>query len=105
MIDRKFLAEWVSDIEKAIPSLTEPAEQSVRERLARQLEWLTAASESEHELVNLLRHAYRSIPEDRKGRSRCIDYDPAGSTYEFTEYEWSVRSREILGIMHEPTGI
>lgn len=57
------------------------------------------------ELLDLLRTAYGRVPAQAKGRSRCVDYDPAGSTYEFTEHEWSARIRAILGIKHEPTGI
>jgi len=57
------------------------------------------------ELKALLKECYSRVPEARKGRERVIDYDPAGSTYEFTEYEWSKRAREILGITWEPNGI
>lgn len=57
------------------------------------------------EFKELLKSAYSKIPEDRKGITRCIDYDPAGSTYEFTEYPWSKRIREILKIEYEPSGI
>lgn len=57
------------------------------------------------QLRGLLTRAYRSLPEDRKGRTRCIDPDPAGSTYEFTEYDWSREIRALLGFRYEPTGI
>ena len=57
------------------------------------------------ELLELLREAYRRIPQDRLGKAICIDYDPAGSTYEFEEYEWSKEIRKLLNITFEPTGI
>jgi len=57
------------------------------------------------ELISLLREAYSRVPEARLGTTRCVDYDPAGSTYEFTEADWSRRTREILRIVFEPTGI
>lgn len=57
------------------------------------------------EVIQLLRECYGRVPENRKGTTRCVDYDPAGSTYEFTEHEWSKKTRELLGIEYEPTGI
>jgi hypothetical protein len=57
------------------------------------------------ELLELLKAAYANVPDSRKGLRRCVEYDPAGSTYEFTEYEWSKRIRAILGFRHEPTGV
>ena len=59
----------------------------------------------DEEVLNLLREVYRCVPENRLGTSKCVDYDPAGSTYEFNEHEWSRRVRELLGIKYEPTGI
>lgn len=38
--DLAFLDAWIADVEKAIPSLTAPAEQPVRARLTRQLDLL-----------------------------------------------------------------
>lgn len=57
------------------------------------------------ELKLLLREAYTRVRSERLGETRCVDYDPASSTYEFTEKPWSVRTREILGIQYEPTGM
>lgn len=58
------------------------------------------------ELLGLLRKAYEAASPSRLGTSRCIDYDPAaGSTYEFTEHEWSKQARKLLGIKAEPGGI
>lgn len=57
------------------------------------------------ELIELLRRAYGAVPTKRLGQSRCIEFDPAGSTYEFTEHDWSKRIREILGYEHGPSGI
>ena len=56
------------------------------------------------ELYEFLSETYRRIPERQLGRMVCVQYDPAGSEYEFTEYEWSKRVREILGIDIEPQG-
>lgn len=56
-------------------------------------------------VAELLKHAYSAVPENRKGRTRCIDPDPAGGTYDFLEHEWSVKARQILGLKYEPTGI
>ena len=66
--------------------------------LSKQDEALTAITE-------LLRLAYGCIESKRLGRTRCTDIDPAGNTYEFTEHEWSIKARAILGITYEPTGI
>ena len=57
------------------------------------------------ELRDLLKQSYAVADRRRLGITKCVQYDPAGSTYEFTEHEWSKRIREILGITHEPTGI
>lgn len=57
------------------------------------------------ELIELLKECYNRIPRTDLGKSACIDYDPAGSTYSFTEYEWSIRVREILGYKYEPSGV
>lgn len=57
------------------------------------------------ELLELLREAYNRVPEDRKGTTKLVDFDPAGSTYEFHESTWSKRTRELLGITWEPTGL
>lgn len=65
----------------------------------------TATTDDPAELKTLLKEAYNRLPENRKGRTRAVDNDPAGSTYEFTEYEWSKRIREILNIVWEPSGI
>lgn len=62
-------------------------------------------NEQQVELISLLREAYTRIPSNRLGKTECVDYDPAGSTYEFTEFEWSKRIREILAIQYEPTGL
>lgn len=56
------------------------------------------------ELERLLREAYRRVPSRSLGSTRCTEVDPAGNTYEFTEYPWSVRIRQILGIDSEPQG-
>jgi hypothetical protein len=61
--------------------------------------------EERNTLLRLLRECYSRIPSNRLGKTRCIDPDPAGSTYEFTEYEWSKEVRQILGITYEPDGI
>lgn len=60
---------------------------------------------SETELLQLLRETYQRVPENRKGITSIVDFDPAGNTYEFTEYEWSKKVREILKIIYEPTGL
>lgn len=60
---------------------------------------------SEPELLTLLRKCYAAVPDSRKGSTKIIDYDPAGSTYEFTEHEWSKKIRLILDIKHEPLGV
>lgn len=60
---------------------------------------------TEEELKLLLRECYSRIPSARLGVTKLVDYDPAGSTYEFTEYDWSIKVREILGIKYEPSGI
>jgi len=60
---------------------------------------------SKEELIELLKWAYGRIPSKRLGESKLIDYDPAGSTYEFTEFEQSKKIRELLGYKHEPSGI
>lgn len=57
------------------------------------------------ELKKLLREAYNRVPEHRKGETKIVEYDSAGNTYEFTEYGWSKRVREIFDIVWEPTGI
>ena len=59
----------------------------------------------ENELLGLLHEAYRRVPDRSKGRTVCVDPDPAGGTYEFTEHDWSKRIRELLGITYEPTGV
>ena len=56
-------------------------------------------------LEYLLKECYSRIPPSRLGKTIMVDYDPAGSTYEFTEFEWSKRVREILGIKYEPDGV
>lgn len=57
------------------------------------------------ELKQLLKDCYGRISSNRLEKTKLVDHDPAGSTYEFTEFEWSKRVREILGYDYEPTGI
>lgn len=57
------------------------------------------------ELKDLLSKCYGKLPSARLGQTSLVDFDPAGSTYSFEEYDWSKRVREILNIKYEPTGI
>lgn len=48
-------------------------------------------------LEEALRTALAYVPDDRKVVRKCINYDPAGSTYEETEAEWFTQALQALG--------
>jgi hypothetical protein len=48
-------------------------------------------------LEDALRTVLAYVPDDRKAVRKCIDYDPAGNTYEETEAEWFTQARQALG--------
>lgn len=54
------------------------------------------------ELKELLKTCYNRIVGERKYNRKTVEVDPAGCTYEYTELEWSIRIREILGYIDEP---
>jgi hypothetical protein len=74
MTDSQLIAAWITDIERAIPTLTAPIEQSVRTRLETQLALLRRVQELEREVARLRGYAqhtpecsinqYRRTPTD-----------------------------------------